>query len=119
MGEQLPILEIKYNIELLLLFSIFESAKFYTREQVSEKFHVRLGHGLLRNTCRCSGAWRYQKIGRGFRKVCALFLLYLIMKKFFTLILLSMIAFNAIHAEITWTLSDDGTLIISGTDMPD
>ena len=30
-----------------------------------------------------------------------------------------MIAFNAIHAEITWTLSKDGTLTISGTDMPD
>ena len=30
-----------------------------------------------------------------------------------------MIAFNTIHAEITWTLSDDGTLTISGTDMPD
>ena len=30
-----------------------------------------------------------------------------------------MIAFNAIHAEINWTLSDDGTLTISGTDMPD
>ena len=30
-----------------------------------------------------------------------------------------MIAFNAIHAEITWKLSDDGTLTISGTDMPD
>ena len=29
-----------------------------------------------------------------------------------------MIAFNAIHAEITWDLSDDGTLTISGTDMP-
>ena len=29
-----------------------------------------------------------------------------------------MIAFNAIHAEITWTLSG-GTLTISGTDMPD
>ena len=40
------------------------------------------------------------------------------MKKLFTLIVLSMIAFNAIHAEITWTLSDDGTLTISGTDMP-
>ena len=43
----------------------------------------------------------------------------LIMKKIFTLILLSMITFNAIHAEITWTLSDDGILTISGTDMPD
>ena len=41
------------------------------------------------------------------------------MKKIFTFILLSMIAFNAIHAEITWDLSDDGTLTISGTDMPD
>ena len=30
-----------------------------------------------------------------------------------------MIALNAIHAEITWTLSDNGTLTISGTDMPD
>ena len=39
------------------------------------------------------------------------------MKKIFTLILLSMIAFNTIHAEITWNLSDDGTLTISGTDM--
>ena len=29
-----------------------------------------------------------------------------------------MIALNAIHAEITWTLSDYGTLTISGTDMP-
>ena len=29
-----------------------------------------------------------------------------------------MITFNAIHAEITWNLSDDGTLTISGTDMP-
>lgn len=30
-----------------------------------------------------------------------------------------MIAFNAIHAEITWNLLDNGTLTISGTDMPD
>ena len=30
-----------------------------------------------------------------------------------------MIAINAIHAEVTWTLSDDGTMTISGTDMPD
>ena len=42
------------------------------------------------------------------------------MKKFFTLILLSIIAFNAIHAEVSWKLSNDGTtLTISGTDMPD
>lgn len=30
-----------------------------------------------------------------------------------------MISINAIHAEITWNLSDDGTLTISGTNMPD
>ena len=30
-----------------------------------------------------------------------------------------MIAFNTIHAEITWTLSNDGTLTISGTSMQD
>jgi hypothetical protein len=41
------------------------------------------------------------------------------MEKLLTLIFLSMIAFNTIHAEITWTLLDDGTLTISGTDMPD
>ena len=41
------------------------------------------------------------------------------MKKIFTLILLNMIAFSAIHAEITWSLSNEGTLTISGTDMPD
>ncbi len=47
------------------------------------------------------------------------FLFCLIMKKLFTLILISMIAFNAIHAHIIYNLSDDGTLNISGTDMPD
>ena len=42
------------------------------------------------------------------------------MKKFFALIVLCIISFNAIHAEITWSLSDDGTLTISGTgDMDD
>ena len=30
-----------------------------------------------------------------------------------------MFSFNAIHAEVTWKLSSDGTLTISGTDMPD
>ena len=30
-----------------------------------------------------------------------------------------MITFSTIHAEITWSLSDDGTLTISGTSMPD
>ena len=41
------------------------------------------------------------------------------MKKSFLLIFLSIFSFATIHAEITWTLSDDGTLTISGTgDMP-
>ena len=35
------------------------------------------------------------------------------------LIVLTVGSFSAIHAEITWNLSDDGTLTISGTDMPD
>ena len=37
------------------------------------------------------------------------------MKKFFSLIFLSVFCFNTINAEITWTLSNDGTLTISGT----
>ena len=41
------------------------------------------------------------------------------MKKFFTLIVLCVFSIGTIHAEITWTLSADGTLTISGTDMPD
>ena len=41
------------------------------------------------------------------------------MKKIFTLIVLCVFCLNAINAEITWTLSNDGTLTISGTDMPD
>lgn len=41
------------------------------------------------------------------------------MKKSLLLILLSIFSFATIHAEITWTLSDDGTLTISGTNMPD
>ena len=40
------------------------------------------------------------------------------MKKFFTLIILCVFSIGTIYADITWTLSDDGTLTISGTDMP-
>ena len=48
------------------------------------------------------------------------FLFFLTMKKIFLLIFLCVISFNAIHADITWKLSDDGTLTISGTgDMED
>ena len=42
------------------------------------------------------------------------------MKKIITLIILSVFCINAINAEITWDLSNDGTLTISGTgDMRD
>ena len=34
------------------------------------------------------------------------------------LLFLCVISFNAIHAKVTWTLSSDGTLTISGTSMP-
>ena len=58
--------------------------------------------------------WKDEDLGRS-----APFYFSMIMKKLFTLIILSIISFNAIHAEITWNLSDDGTLTISGTNMPD
>ena len=59
-------------------------------------------------------------MGRDYRKVCALiFLFSKIMKKSLLLILLSIFTFATIRADITWSLSDDGTLTISGTDMPD
>ena len=41
------------------------------------------------------------------------------MKRYILLIVLSIFSLNAIHADITWNLSDDGTLTISGTEMPD
>ena len=41
------------------------------------------------------------------------------MKKSLLLIILSIVSFNVTHADITWKLSDDGTLTILGTDMPD
>ena len=40
------------------------------------------------------------------------------MKKNLLIILLTVFSFNAIHAEVTWNISNDGTLTISGTDMP-
>ena len=40
------------------------------------------------------------------------------MKKYI-LIFFALFSFSAIHAQIEWTLSDDGTLTISGTSMPD
>ena len=41
------------------------------------------------------------------------------MKKIFTLIILCVFCMNTINATVTWKLSDDGTLTISGTSMPD
>ena len=42
------------------------------------------------------------------------------MKKILPLIILFIFSFSAIHAEVKGTLSEDGTLTISGTgDMPD
>ncbi len=41
------------------------------------------------------------------------------MKKFLLTIILSIVSFNMIHADVTWKLSNDGTLTISGTNMPD
>ena len=40
------------------------------------------------------------------------------MKKNLLIILLTVFSFNAINAEVTWKISNDGTLTISGTDMP-
>ena len=40
------------------------------------------------------------------------------MKKILLLISLCIFSLCTIHAEITWNLSDDGTLTISGTDIP-
>ena len=91
---------------------------FQTREQVCEKFHVLYRTWTLPYLVCVEGflVVTYSE-GRGSRKVCALLFFYN-HEKVFTLIILSIIVFNAIHAEITWTLSDDGTLTISGTDMP-
>ena len=41
------------------------------------------------------------------------------MRKTLLLLILTLFSFSAIHAEITWNLSEDGTLTISGTgDIP-
>ena len=39
------------------------------------------------------------------------------MKKIFLLVFISVFSLSTIHAEMTWDLSDDGTLTISGTEM--
>ncbi|MBO4483317.1 MAG: leucine-rich repeat protein, partial [Prevotella sp.] len=41
------------------------------------------------------------------------------MKKYLLIIIFALFSFSATNAETEWKLSDDGTLTISGTDMPD
>ena len=71
-------------------------------------------------TVSCLRGWclaiplRRTRISEGLRPF-----IFIIMKKVFTLIVLCVFSLCTIHAEITWNLSDDGTLTISGTDMPD
>ena len=112
-------LGIKYNIKLLAFVLLLRNRQFQTREQECEKFHVLYGTWTLTVLLVCVAVLggtlrRDEDFGRS-----APFLFLSTMKKIFTLILFSMIAFNAIHAEITWDLSNDGTLTISGTDMLD
>ena len=87
------------------------------REQVSEKFRVRLGHGLLRKlvSCEVFGDTRIkgENIGRS-----APFHFSIMNNKSLLLVFLCIFSFNAIYADITWNLSEEGTLTISGTDMP-
>ena len=94
----------------------------YVRTRYAKSSMSCIGRGLNRiylSTYEGCLAVTYGR-GRDYRKVCALiFLFSKIMKKSLLLILLSIYSFTTIHAKITWTLSDDGTLTISGTDMPD
>ena len=92
----------------------------YVRTRYAKSAMSCIGRGLNRiylSTYEGCLAVTYGR-GRDYRKVCALFC-FLIMKKKILLIILCTFCMNAIHAEITWNLSDDGTLTISGTDMPD
>ena len=101
------------------MFSLIEIANFTRESKYAKSFMSCIGRGLCRilSTWMVFGDTRLE--GENFG-MSAPFYFCLIMKKFFTFISICMIAFNAIHAEITWNLSDDGTLTISGTgDMDD
>ena len=65
-------------------------------------------------TCQLRGVWRYQNKRTRISESLRPFIFYT-MKKILTLIFLSVFCLNAINAEVTWNLSDDGTLTISGT----
>ena len=71
-------------------------------------------------TVSCLRGWclaiplRRTRISEGLRPISFIS----IMKKHILFILLSIFSLDAIHAEIEWSLLDDGTLTISGTDMP-
>ena len=65
-------------------------------------------------TCQLRGVWRYQNKRTRISENLRPFIFYT-MKKILTLIFLSVFCLNAINAEVTWELSVDGTLTISGT----
>lgn len=80
----------------------------------SEEFRVRLGHGLFR-TCQHG-----RLLGRNLRNRTRISeslrpYFFNIMKKILSLIFLCVFCLNEINAEVTWELSEDGTLTISGT----
>ena len=99
------------------MFSLIEIANFTRENKYAKSFMSCIGRGLCRilSTWMVFGDTRLE--GENFGK-SAPFYFCLNMKKFFTLIVLCVFSLCTIHAEITWTLSDDGTLTISGTDMP-
>ena len=99
------------------MFSLIEIANFTRENKYAKSFMSCIGRGLCRilSTWMVFGDTRLE--GENFG-MSAPFYFYLIMKKFFTLIILCIFSIGVIHADITWTLSDDGTLTISGTDMP-
>ena len=100
----------------MLLFSNFEKRQFQTtREQVCEEFHVLYKTWTLPyylSALKVFGDTRSWDETN--RKVCAL-IFFTIMKKFLSLIILSIFCMNKINADTTWNLSGDGTLTISGT----
>ena len=100
------------------MFSLTRNRQFHTREQECEKVPCPLRTWTFTVSCLCGWCLAIPLDGTRLSESLRPFYFCLIMKKLLTLIFLSMIVFNAIHAENTWTLSDDGILTISGTGMP-
>ena len=77
MGEQLPILEIKYNIELLALVLHLRNRQFHTREQECEKVPCPLRTWTFTISCLCGRCLAIPELrDETNRKVCALFIFY-------------------------------------------